>query len=750
MVLYFIRKYVTLQVEYDSKPKKMRCINWVLLGLGILLTSCKGEVFIEENTPQGHLSLFLSQDETVYSKTEVETESNLPDIGEFIVEIYENSTDRLFFRKKYSDAVDKMITLNEGEHRLLAYYGNPAVAGFNSYYYESDMTFNIVKDEVAQVEAVAKLANVKVAVNFGDNLKYDHQTFYAEVKSTQGKALRFLQDETRAGYVPVGEVSVTLFIYINEKWLCYKAPAVECFANDFVTFNVDTRRYGDATIEITIDRETDPVNVEYDVPADAAPQSPPEYTISGFEEQSGNKVNVLEADVAEFSGYKADIVAMYGVKECILTVNSSFLNSAGIPQNIDLANVDEQTESLLKEYGIKFLRDMSGKRLSYIDFTGVVNYIARNVPYRDNSSVASFSFKVTDQLDRTVTSDTYSVYIDKSESTLSIQDVNIWATKIYAPELTVTKGDPTKFVLKYTRSNDMTNSNVKVASIKSIDRKTGLISFNDITGLSGGTRYKFWVVYNDNNYNRGSDYEYITESAAQIGNSGFEQWQDLDYTVKITAAGTNTRKWALPYTSTSSAWWAVNSLATMPSKTSATNFNYKVFPTVGYSTTNKYSGSRSAQILTINVNWWNTAGTNNGDNTVGEMYVATIASDGSATEGHSFTSRPSRLTFKYQFIPPAKDASERFYVKCAILSGSTVIASKEVTDGPASSYWSTYTIDFDYTETKMKATSIQLHFKSTSDSNPNIDKNQSTEVGRITYGIHRGAQLRIDDIQLIY
>ena len=54
----------------------------------------------------------------------------------------------------------------------------------------------------------------------------------------------------------------------------------------------------------------------------------------------------------------------------------------------------------------------------------------------------------------------------------------------------------------------------------------------------------------------------------------------------------------------------------MPSSTTPSNLDYKVFPTVGYST-DRYSGDKSALVYTVSVNDYNVSGTSLGDPVVG-------------------------------------------------------------------------------------------------------------------------------------
>ena len=183
----------------------MRRLGSILM-VAFALASCSKVAFEDApQTVQGELSVTLRQDTGV---TAVKAADEVPEIGDFIVEVHETSTDRLFFRKTYTDAQGMKIPLNAGEHRLFAYYGDPQKAGFKACYYTADTLFEVLPQQLTQIEAVARLATVKVAVKFGQTLSHDYDQFYAEVVAANGAELRFVKNEKRNGYVPAGDIGV--------------------------------------------------------------------------------------------------------------------------------------------------------------------------------------------------------------------------------------------------------------------------------------------------------------------------------------------------------------------------------------------------------------------------------------------------------------------------------------------------------------------------------------------------------------
>ena len=609
----------------------MRRLRFLVFALIAMLASCSEARVEDVSCAKGDIMLDLKQSGSV--QTRADEDETLPILDDFIVEIYENSTDRLFFRKTYANTVGKNITLNEGPHRIHAYYGDPKGIGFDACHYVADEEFEVIENALVPVEAVAKLANVKVKVNFGFSLSYDHRDYYAQVITSSGKALTFSKKETRDGYVPAGDLTIALYVHIADKWLCYRSEPVTCEPNDYAVFNVDTRRFGEmSSVTVNIDRETDPVTMEFDVPAEAAPQNAPEITVSGFSEE---KLYILEGTSGKYDGYRADIVAMGGIKSCILKMESDWLSSLGFPEEVDLASMDGAMSEKLKAAGLSWLKEMGGKRLSFVDFSGLIGYIEKNGKYHPDTSESfvKISLSVTDDMDKPAGTQEYVIAMDKAEAQLDIQDYNIWASGIFQPQLTVSKGDPSRYVLYC--ASDMLNRDLVTLEPKTISGN--MVTFGDITGLSAGTTYRIWARYNGNQQLQTPILQYATEIAQQVGNRSFEQHTIEKFSFKIVwSSSSGTRVWYQPYASgESDPWWAVNSTATLDNSFTAQYWYYKCFPTVNFTSSSPHSGSRSVIVSSVAIN---DVGSEilSGDAVTGELYIG--KADNSGHECRSITS----------------------------------------------------------------------------------------------------------------
>ena len=725
----------------------MRRLGFILMA-ALGLTSClSGPIWDDSPIAQGEVSISLTQDPDMAA---TRADAELPEVEDFIVEVHETATSRLFFRKTYADAQGVKIPLNKGEHRLFAYYGDPQKAGFKACYFVTETFFDVKANELVQVDAVARLANAKVAVNFGPTLNFDYEHYYAEVTASNGAKLTFLNSETRAGYVPVGELSLSLYVYAQDKWLVYKAEPVTCEARDFVTFNLDTKRMGDLSVEILIDNGVDSVVKEVTVPAEAAPTEAPGVTFNGFED---NRALACEADPTRHSGYKADIVAMGGIESCVLEIDSPYLSSKGIPSSVDLAALDPSVADALKSVGLAFLRDMAGKRLAYLDFSGFIDHLSQNVAYHPDyeTSLADFSLTVTDHMGKTVSSQKVTCAMEKAQAAITFNDYDLWPTRLAAVTMNVTKGDPSRFVLKCVKASDMLYSDVRTIEPLSVIGKK--VTFGSFNGLNPGTGYKIWAVYNGNSYNKTSEVPFTTETALQIGNNGFES-----FTVN-TFKGTHTINWVDLWASGTDAWWATNSSITLDASNTAAYATYKSFPTVNMTSKSPHSGSYAITVASVAVgDWsseWNLANSW-GDAKVGEVFVgkADNSSEHSGLhveDGHAFASRPYSMSYWYKLDCYESDP---YYVEVKILDADgEVIGSALKTDGASSvSSWTQVTLPIEYKVTDRKADKIYVIFKSSSTGKTGSRKYSLSryDSGEGSVNIHAGNVLWLDDVKLNY
>ncbi|MCM1177823.1 MAG: DUF4493 domain-containing protein [Clostridium sp.] len=698
---------------------------------------------VDESTQAGEVVVSLSSDFHNVTLKSVEEEV---DLDNFWIEIFNSRKIRLY-SQQYSSAKDAVIKLNTGEYRLLAKLGDSLGVGFDKPFYMADEPFTVHGQTKETVNAVARLANVKAAVTYGENIaNFYPEGYYAVIRhdTIKGKSLKFLQTETRAGYIPAGKLVLEVYAKIDGSWRYFAAPAEEYSPNDFVTFKVDVDPdiKGSLMLNIKVDNSVETIEKNVEISPDALSAEAPYIVAAEFDGNDSYYIyegaESVSADNVSFS-YSAKA----GIQSCVLEIESEYLAGLGVPASVDFASLSDA--SVLEKAGFFWA---SSTTVGVIDLSGILSGIARNSVYESKDTpAAKFTLTVTDSRGKEAQQTAYIKLYPDAKASVDIADYNVWARKIVEPGVSVQKGNMDKFTLEYS---------VDGASWNAVDRASASASnlgFATVTGLNADTEYKFRAVY-DGWFIASDVFMARTEAAAQVGNAGFEEWTTESFAYKVTAQSGRSVDWYLPWTNGGTdQWWAVNSKKTMRDECSGTalgigsNFNYKNFPAVSY-----YDGnSRAAQLATVCTGKSATStspGSISVKTAAGEIWIGTATDGGDhETNGHAFASRPAKLSFWYQYLPYSGE-SFNMYVELKDAEGN-VIASGEITDGQEESAGKVIDIPLAYSATDRKAASIYMCFKSSTASSPSWQRANIVMPGGNEAALV-GSILRIDDIELIY
>lgn len=352
------------------------------------------------------------------------------------------------------------------------------------------------------------------------------------------------------------------------------------------------------------------------------------------------------------------------------------------------------------------------------------------------------------------------VRVDDPVLTLSLKngDADVWATKAYLQVTASASSRASRTIssstveIQYKEGEDW-----KAWPHQSYDAETGLFL---LTGLGEGASETEGVPYTLRAvYKRGGEATSLseelsitTEPKAQVGNAGFEEWHTASHSFNVSAdifGNPHYRDWYLPWNENEAdIWWAVNSKKTMLSECTAANLDFKVFPTVSWSSSNKANGEKSIQVATVATGAWAVSTGGAVTAHAGEIWIGTANDNGDhASEGHSFVSRPTSLSFWYQYSPVK---SETFYMKIELKAeDGAVLASNEIANGASETAGKTITLPFEYSVNK-KVSSIYMVFKSSTADSPEYNTKVGMEIAGKNQTSHIGSVLRIDDIKLNY
>ena len=748
----------------------------------VALSSCVKGQFDDVPGAEGGealLQIGLSVDEGVQIvQTKADEDSIFPEVDSLYVELYKfgkkikpdgkeygkDGWNRMYFGK-YEDAKDTVFRVNAGEWRLLAFHGDSTACGFDKPYVKADTTFNLEggKEGVAYIKAKAKVSNVRISVEFDESVPgsfYDYFVRFArlDTSAVAGNAankkykqiLRYAKDQTKDAYMmPTDSLQIQFMAQYEygaeDSWRYAILDTVAVNPNDHLRLQISVNpRHGNLDVNIVTDQNIVKKETNVEIKEIWTSQPAPTIVASGF--PNGDHP-VVEGDL---SGNNAtiSILSRGGLKNCFLKVESAYLPEAGIDvplgEEIDLANPTADSQAKLDRLtaaGFNWQSDMLGSRkLTYITMTDLfarINELNPSLTVARN--LVTFTVRVVDEVEKEttvqLTSTAYPIV-----QTLSIPEGRVWAKKIVSPELRVERGVSALYMLQVS-SDGNTWSDLKTYSSAS----NSVLDFG-IIDVEPSTTYYYRTVYNENPNLMSNVVKVTTEDTLQIGNSGFEYWNTASFSFSHWF-GSETREWYLPYLSTdSNPWWAVNSRKTMPSSTTPSNLDYKVFPTVGYST-DRYSGDKSALVYTASVNDYNVSGTSLGDPVVGELWIGKADDSGNhASDGHAFASRPASVKFWYKYLPIN---SEKYAVYLSLKDAAgNQIAYTEKLDGSAAYEWTQCEIPIVYSNLKARAASIYICFKSAVNGDVKLDA--TMEIAGRQQTSHIGSALRIDDIELVY
>lgn len=332
--------------------------------------------------------------------------------------------------------------------------------------------------------------------------------------------------------------------------------------------------------------------------------------------------------------------------------------------------------------------------------------------------------------------------------TLSANDYDVWATKAIVK---VNGKMPEKVMSNikavYVNGTETSNYTADAASLS-----------YTVYGLTPGTQNVIKIVADDEEDTSESSVSVSAEAAAQVGNADMEGWNIETKTKKADFLGSDKKYYTFhPYNSgETDIWWATNNDKAQGGTYALGIWYEGCFASCASYTTDVHGGSKAALIYVSGCgdSYANTSSTYVGGAMVGSMWIGNFDNK-TVTQGHSFTSRPSSLSFWYKYTPYNTDA---FKVVVSLLSGSETIASGTYEPAASSSVDTEYkqaTVELNYSVTNKKATAICVQFLASN--RTNVDSDDYFKMGTtITYPVvgdwtvHMGSVLKFDDIVLNY
>ena len=724
---------------------KTKVFSMHLLLLVLLVSSCSRveETYYEPG--EGGIRIDLAT-ELPATRADV-TESSL-NVDDFNVEIL-NSKKVIFKRwatfGEYKAQENTAFHMNAGgPYTVRATYGDSLASGWDAWFFMGEQVFEVKPQQTAELSVTCRMANVKVAVAYGENLQADYQDYKATVSNSRGR-LVFEKDRAEAGYMPVGTLTVDMELTdaSGKKWY-FRSGEVSAAAGDYITLNLDTKQAPQGSLDLTlsVDYSTNDKTVEVGITDAFLPAEKPVLSLTGFDAESGQLSFVESNDPDEASVTLTWDPKASPVKSLKLKSESEYFKEHGLPAEVDFCSLTSTDRDLLLNAGLLF-PEMSGEmtaNMVKLEFDG----LAPKLEYDDDeaANTHTFTIEATDSKDNVVTKTVTIVPIQASKSLSEIQPGNVWARRAY---LTLnTDGDPSKLTVQVKESGTELWYTPEGTEY-SVSGKT---SSATVKGLKSNTAYAFRAVYNG--FAAAESQDMTTEAEQQPENASFEEWSES--TVKLFTNGDKEQQTYYPWKTGGNQWWDTNNSLTAKSWGTVdpdlanwfSKQTYKSFPMVSYV---PGRNGFAAQMMLIAVSS-SATGSTAPFPIIGLGKIFTGVYEGE--QGRSFLSRPDILKFWYKY---ESVNSDNFTVYISMKNGDIVIGEGTFTSSESKTEWVECAVDITYNRTDLVADTIYIEFVSASDTEK---WKYANNIGDIVYGgdktadVHRGSILTIDDLELIY
>lgn len=686
--------------------------------IAVLGVSCGNDGYEAED---GSVKFILSADYSTSAVKSAATDGTASEAtgklslntDDFTFELF-NSAGARFKRWRYGEIKDKNVPLNVGTFKAKAYYGDSLATGFDALFFSGTSSFKVEGQTHTSVAVTCKMANVKVAVEWGENIRA-LADYYVKI-SREGKkgSLMFTKDETRCGYIPQGDLQLEITLVDKQgNKRVYTPKAVACASNDFITFTIDIKEVpqesedGELSVSIKLVSDTEDKNETIVVPATLVSKAAPTLDVVGFNE---NSVSCIEGNGVGGDLYIGVTAPAY-VQELVL-VSQPGLMPQGWPESVDLLGDNSTSLAILKSYGLEWDMTRGESRYGSVDFAKFVKMLQAS----DNDGY-KFILKVTDVKGKSSQTE---VYVHVSEASVIINpvpDYDMWSTKVYVD---VTANVSLSGSVVFEAMNGTSVASVLASELAG---KTGNTSRYMIKGLNPSTNYSIRA-----NYSNGIKYSETvavsTESAQPLTNGGLEDWSQT----KI-YGGNGTFSTAI-YCDFVSGWCTRNEVTTYGAKDASMGVlgiggDYGLYyrwhsgtvPVTGKS-------GNGAEISTLAF-WQKESGTlnvsdrsnifgwvkENGKAYAGYLFLGTIdkATD-KFTLGVSHNARPERLSFWYRYTPVQGDNCSAYAI--VYDANKNEIGRTDTFTSTGASSLVQKSLKFNYSNKKAKASYITVFFKS--------------------------------------
>ena len=750
----------------------MRYIKAIYIGLiGMLLAGCQADQW---ESIEGGFQITLSDEVTVTTKS-TPAELGEPTTDKFKLKIVNEATNNAAYDGAYKSGT---IPAAAGTYTVTATFGDNPVLALDDPYYKGDTTgVKVEEGQTTSITLNCKVANALATIFYADTAKFDemYSSYGVEVKVNNSSVT--IGDGTKeSAYYQAGSKPTFTFkgvlkgnnkevSKVLENDLLSSASTFEARQHCKLTLSLETTASG---LVPTISKaETTTVTINETIPMEWLPA--PKVSSTGFDEKK--TLTIYETVVPDAASI--DFEVAQPLQDLSFTLNFEDEQFTSLNKDYQLSTMttlnfeDEQFTSLNKDYQLSTMTDeekialsdagitlpLIGSNEPKITFSQAFN--ARLLSKNEDDGVVENTITINSvQANNRENKDevplTYTIAVHKPEFTVNVLEGNIWSKTFTAEDISVFEGKGNLETIKKNLVYQYQEADGIWQDFGNQDARQQVFAEHP-----QNRNYKVRALYR--NVLASNEVEVELEEPKALPNGNMDEWTETTRTTSWWFFGTKyaDQPFFEPWNSSVEQWWDTNSIITMPTSITATGINFKCFPTTTFKTPGYEETGKAAVIRTINVNNANTSGTHFGDNIRGILYAGTTSSDGNLSEGRPWNSRPTQLSFKYQY---SSYDNEHFgvYIELYADGNSSPIAtgSYESVNGESKTNFTQQSINLEYSNLELKPSIIKIKFCSVAiNDEPAIQKNVQVNVPEGSsnyYNVHGGSVLTVDDISLIY
>lgn len=732
----------------------MKYIKSIYIGLvGLLMTACQTEQW---EASQGSLCITLAEDVSISTKS-TPAELGKPTEERFTLNIIKESTGENIYNGTYKQTIPAYT----GAYTVTATYGTDFVIALDSPYYKGEATgVEVEVNQSTPVTLTCKVANALASVAYGEGQKdkFDElfSTYGVEVKvGNSSVTIGRNGSTTQSAYYRAGSTPTFTFkgtLKENNQNVSMEITSDKLTADAFqagqhckLTLSLKPATAGAI---ITVEKvEVETVTISETIPVEWLPA--PKINATGFDENKSLTIY----ETGDAASASIDFTVSQPLQDLSFTLNFADENLSALNKTYQLSTMTDEEKIALSDAGITlpligsndpkitfpdtFISKLQSQNNSVVNNTITINSVTAN--NRSNTDGAQ----------------TYTIAVHKPEFSVSVLPGNIWSKEFTVEEITVEEGKGNLEKIKENLVYQYQDADGNWNNCSNQDTRQQIF-----TEHPQNRNYKVRALY------RGSlasnEVSLELESQTQLENSGMEDWflaeTDWEFPNYIPRISSSTTE-----------YWDTNNEFTfrynIPWPKDWYDSSYNGFPAVSYSTTNKHTGNRSAELRNTAAGPAGTSSVVYDNNRIAGMlfygnYTGTTSTsfaDGNIDieEGRSFNVRPTKLSFWYTYEPYNGNEQDTYEVIIRIFDADgNIIGEGNHTSNQQITSWSNQTIDITYKNDYVeKATKIYVCFQSSNAGQGNVPYEKKREITLSdsgNYTTHYGSILRIDDISLIY